>query len=165
MNITLIGMAGVGKSSVGKRLAKKLNYSFIDVDDIIEQEHNLKLQQLIDRFGDNRFIELEEKAILSLDLSGKSVISPGGSAIYSEKAMSYLKDNSKIIFLDSGFEILKKNLKNANTRGIVGLSKGLDALFKERLPLYKRYADIIIEMDKFSSLDDVASEITKMMQK
>ncbi|MCK5176932.1 MAG: (d)CMP kinase, partial [Candidatus Aenigmarchaeota archaeon] len=56
MNITLIGMAGVGKSFIGKKLAKKLNYDFIDVDELIEKNTNLKLQQIIDKFGERYFL-------------------------------------------------------------------------------------------------------------
>lgn len=158
MNITLIGMAGVGKSSIGKLLAKKLNYSFVDVDHIIEKNMKSKLQQILDGMGEERFVKIEQKTILELEktVGGKLnnfVISPGGSAVYSEEAMKFLKDNSVVVFLSAEFEIIEKNITNNDSRGIVGLRrKTLNELFKERLPLYKKYADITIKMpEKFDT--------------
>lgn len=149
MNITLIGMAGAGKSTVGKKLAKKLKYKFIDVDKIIEKKNKAKLQKLIDKFGDKKFIKIEENAVLSLKKPKNSIISPGGSAIYSKKAMKFLKKNSKIIYLNASFESINKRLKNKSARGIVGLkNKSLKALYKERLPLYKKYADLTVKIPK-----------------
>jgi len=161
MNITLIGMAGAGKSFIGKMLADKLNYSFTDVDEVIEQNNNSKLQPLIDKFGDDKFIELEEKAILSLELSDNSIIATGGSAIYGEDAMIFLKKNSKVIFLDADLKGIKKHLTNADTRGIVGIQNGLDNLFKKRKPIYQKYADITITMEDFDSLETISKEIIK----
>ena len=82
MNITLIGMAGVGKSVTGKELAKRLDYGFIDIDEIIEKKANLKLQQIIDDLGDDKFLAIEERTVLGLDKLENCIISPGGSVIY-----------------------------------------------------------------------------------
>ena len=151
MNITLIGMSGVGKSRIGQLLAKTMNYSFIDVDKVIEKTNDRKLQELIDFLGDEKFIELEEKAILSIGRIDNSVISPGGSSIYSIAAMNFLKSNSKIVFLNASLEEIKSRNLDFSKRGIVGLKgKGLESLFEERLPLYKRYADVTIDLKNFS---------------
>lgn len=165
-NITLIGMAGAGKSAVGKALAEKLDYKFIDVDGIIEKNHNLRLQEILEKFGEKKFIEIEEKEILALDNLENCVISPGGSVVYSEKAMEFLKKNSKIIFLDAPLEMIESRIKNYETRGIIGLkSKSVKEIFLERHPLYEKWADIKIEnntnvghiakiiISKFLSLD------------
>jgi shikimate kinase len=152
MNITLIGMSGVGKSRIGRLLSRKLNYDYLDIDRLIEQRNNKKLQELIDCIGDEKFLEVEENAILSIRMANKLVICPGGSAVYSERAMNFLKNISKIVFLNTSLEEIRARTGNFSRRGIVGLKeKGLEKLFEERLPFYKRYADITVEIKDFDA--------------
>ena len=150
MNITLIGMSGVGKSRIGKILSRKLDYNFMDIDRIIEKAHNKKLQEIMDALGDEKFLEQEEDAILGIGKVHNTVISPGGSSIYSPKAMSFLKSISKIIFLNASLEEIKRHVANFPERGIVGLREsGLEKLFEKRLPLYRKYADVTIQLNGF----------------
>lgn len=151
MNITLIGMPGVGKSRTGRLLSKKLNYTFIDIDRIIKKSNAKTLQDIINCLGDEEFLKIEENAIISIGKTSNSVISPGGSSIYSAKAMTFLKSISKIVFLNASLEEIKRRPVAFSERGIVGLKeKGLDVLFEERLPLYKRYADVIVDIKDFN---------------
>jgi shikimate kinase len=162
MNITLIGMPGAGKSFVGKKLAEKLNYKFIDVDNIIEEKTKLKLQELLDKYGEDKFLEIEEKTVLELGEIDKCVISPGGSIIYSEKTMNFLKKISKIVFLYDTFENLNKRIKDKETRGMIGLkAKSFKDLFEERMVLYKKYADITVNIPEDLNADVVVEEILK----
>jgi len=150
MNITLIGMSGVGKSRIGRLLSKKLNYNFIDIDRLIETNYNRKLQELIDCIGDEKFLEVEEQEILSIKKTNNSIISPGGSAIYSDRAMNFLKSISTIVFLNASLQEIKTRAGSFSKRGIVGLKeKGMEKLFEERLPFYKRYADITVNVEEF----------------
>ncbi len=167
MNITLIGMAGVGKSSVGKKLAKKLNYKFLDIDKIIEKRTKLRLQQIIDNFGEDRLLKIEEEMILGLGELNNCIISPGGSAIYSTKAMEALKKKSVIVFLNTPFKNIERVIteREKKTRGIVGLKKkSLKALFNERLVLYRKYADVVVEIsERFNAkfiIKDIIQKIT-----
>src|SRR3990172_5202486 len=145
MNITLIGMAGAGKSVIGKSLATRLRYQFIDPDETIEKKMNLKLQEIIDRFGEDRFLQIEEQTILDLGRIDHTVISPGGSVVYSEKAMRFLKENSAVIFLDAPFESIERHIPDQSSRGIIGLKKeDLKTLFHEKRSLYQKYADLTI---------------------
>lgn len=140
-------MAGAGKSAVGKELGKKLNYAFIDIDLILEKEYGLKPQDIIDKYGEGKFLEAEEKVVLALKDISSRVISPGGSIIYSDKAMEFLKEKSKIIFLDAPLEVIKLRIKDYETRGIVGLkNKSVEEIFKERRTLYDKWADEKIEI-------------------
>ncbi len=160
MNITLIGMPGVGKTTLGKELAKKLNYDFIDVDDIIEKKAKLKLQQIITRFGDNEFLKIEEKCVLELGEPDNCIISTGGSIVYSAEAMKFLKKISVVIFLDDSLKNINNRISNRSTRGIIGLKKkGLEALFNERAPLYKKYADITVKMPEDFNINRVVKNI------
>jgi shikimate kinase len=147
MNVTLIGMSGVGKSRIGLLLSRKLKYGFIDIDRKIEQTSGKKLQETLDCLGDAKFLQLEENTILSIGNLCDSVISPGGSSIYSQKAMAYLKSISKTVFLGASLDEIKKRTVDFSGRGIVGLKqKGLEKLFLERLPLYRLWADFTINM-------------------
>jgi shikimate kinase len=163
MNITLIGMSGVGKSRIGQLLAEKLHYSFIDIDRVMEKNSGKKLQELIDCLGDAKFIETEEDAILSIEKVSDTVISPGGSAIYSERAMNFLKGTSTVVFLNAPLEEIKRRTPDFSQRGIVGLKeKGLERLFDERLPLYKGYADITINIENLSDSQIIDKLIEKL---
>lgn len=160
MNITLIGMPNAGKSIVGKELARRLNCNFIDTDEIIEEKLNLKLPQIVDNFGEHGFLGIEEQTVLKLGKLDNCVISPGGSIVYSIKAMLFLKRNSVVVFLNASFESINKRISNQPMRGIIGLKKkGLKALFDERLPIYEKYADITIEMPEDFNIDAVIKEI------
>ena len=162
MNITLIGMAGVGKSFIGKKLAKKLNYDFIDIDELIEKKTNLKLQQIIDKFGERYFLKVETKIIMNLSDAINTVISPGGSIVYSKSAMEFLKEKSIVVYLEDSFENINKRVKNQKTRGIVGLkNKDFETLFDERNKLYKKYADVVIKMRNYSNSGIIVDNIVQ----
>ncbi|HWQ47954.1 MAG TPA: shikimate kinase [Methanosarcina sp.] len=163
MNITLIGMAGAGKSTIGRALAKRLGYTFIDVDQLIRENTGMPLQTLIDKYGDSALIRFEEEAILRLGQVDRSVISPGGSVVYSEKAMEHLKTISKIIFLDTTFRSIARRLPNARKRGIVGLrDRSLKELFEERMVLYEKYADFSIKLKGRENIQKIAEKIVEL---
>jgi shikimate kinase len=161
VNITLIGMSGVGKSGIGRELSKRVGYIFIDIDEIIEKSSGKKLQEMIDELGNEKFLTTEEKTILGIGRIDNSVISPGGSSIYSEMAMNFLKSISKIVFLNATLEEIEKRNSDFSKRGIVGLEKGLEKLFDERLPLYRKYADIVIDLKSGYSYDSAVNRIVK----
>ena len=83
-------MAGAGKSSIGKQLADYLGFGFIDSDLLIETEHQESLQRVLDRFGKENFLKIEEKALMSIEFNN-TVLATGGSAIFSELAMDYIR--------------------------------------------------------------------------
>ncbi|MDD2613904.1 MAG: shikimate kinase [Methanosarcina sp.] len=163
MNITLIGMAGAGKSTIGRVLAKQLGYTFIDVDLLIKENTGMPLQALIDKQGDLALIKFEEEAILRLNQVDSCVISPGGSVVYSEKAMQHLKEISKIIFLNTSFRIIIRRLPNVRKRGIVGLrDRSLKELFEERMILYQKYADYSIKLKGKESIQETVRKIIEV---
>lgn len=164
MNISLIGMSGVGKSIIGKELANRLKYRFIDVDEIIEKKTGMRLQQIIDNSGDEEFLRIEEKSVLGLNDLKNCVISSGGSVVYSEKIMKFLKKNSVVVFLDASLESIKSKT-DFSSRGIVGLKKkGLETLFMERLPLYRKYSDLTIEISKDDDTNFIIKSIIEKIK-
>lgn len=137
-NLTFIGMAGVGKTTFGKALAKATQKDFIDVDPYIEKKHGATLQELIDTHGLDYFKKIEEEAILELGDLQNTVISPGGSIVYYPGAMAWLKEHTTVVYLKDDLENIKKRIPNLESRGIVGLKeKGLQGVFDERCGLYE----------------------------
>ena len=144
-SLTLIGMPGSGKSSVGKIIAARLDWNFLDTDTCIEQRHGISLQALIDRVGDPSFRRFEEETILDLKIPKRTVVATGGSVVYSDAAMGYLASLSTVVFLDAALEAIRAHIEAEAPRGIVGLAAGgLEELFRERDPLYRRYAKVTV---------------------
>ncbi|WP_339322085.1 homoserine kinase [Paenibacillus sp. FSL W8-0194] len=145
MNIILIGMSGAGKSTLGVLLAKALGMDFVDTDIVIQQHEGRMLQDIIDHDGVEKFLEIEETIVSDMRLN-HCVISTGGSVVYSEKAMNVLKQHGSIIYLHVPFEEIERRLKNITTRGIV-IKNGssLKDVYEERVPLYRKHSDIMID--------------------
>ena len=157
-SIVLIGMAGVGKSTIGNSLAKALGFDFIDVDDYISKKEGKTLQEIIDAEGEEAFLEIEKRRMHEIDLT-RRVVAPGGSIIYHADLMEYLKQHSTLVYLDDSFENIEGKLTDALIRGIVGLkSKSLRQIYDERRPLYLKYADITLNC-LGKSQDRIVSEI------
>jgi shikimate kinase len=165
MKITLIGMSGAGKSLVGKELSKVLKYQFIDINKIIEKKYNKTLQKLIEEIGKKKFLKLEEETVLEINKTHDLVIASGGSVVYSEKAINYLKKISKIVFLDVPLNEIKKRIQDFSKRGIAGLEDGLEKVFEERYQLYKKYADITIKIQENFDLNMIINTIIKNLKK
>ena len=144
-NIVLIGMPGSGKSTLGVLLAKALGMDFVDADILIQQRRGMLLQDIIDTDGIDAFLALEADVLSSLELSD-SVISTGGSAVYSDAAMKALRRNGVTVYLSVPYSEIHRRIKNITTRGIVlREGKTLRDTYDERLPLYERYADLTID--------------------
>jgi shikimate kinase len=146
-NIVLIGMPGVGKSTVGVLLAKRLGYSFVDTDIAIQVREGRSLQAIIRQHGAEGFCRIEEQHILALALASH-VIAPGGSVVYSPKAMAHLKTNAATIHLDLSVAALKRRLDDVDARGVViAPGQTIEGLYAERRSLYIRYADSTVATD------------------
>lgn len=157
-SIVLIGMAGVGKSTIGMSLAKVLGFNFIDVDGYILEKEGKTVQEIIDDEGEEAFLQLEKRRMYEINLA-RWVLAPGGSIIYHPDLMEYLRQNSTLVYLDDSFENIEEKLTGALDRGIVGLKrKSLRQIYDERRPLYSRYADITVNCQG-KSHDQLVSEI------
>ena len=156
-NLILIGMPGCGKSTLGVLLAKVLRLSFLDTDLLIQMREGRRLQEIIDRDGLDDFRRIEKDV-----LSGRSVtdtlIATGGSAIYYPDAMTHLRSIGRVVYLRSPLEAVKQHLADFSNRGIA-MPRGMtiDELYRERAPLYERYADVAVEVS--------AEQITENMER
>lgn len=144
-NFTLIGMPASGKSTVGVLLAKRLGYSFVDVDIVIQEREKRLLKEIIAQEGTDGFMAVENRVNASLEVD-HSVIAPGGSVIYGREAMEHLKEISTIVYLKLNYEDVERRLGNLVDRGVV-LKDGMTLLdlYNERVPYYEKYADITVD--------------------
>lgn len=157
-NIILIGMPGAGKSTVGVVLAKRLGYTFVDSDLVIQERHGKLLHELISAHGIEGFWKIENDVNASLQYE-KAVIATGGSAIYGAEAMEHLRSIGTVFYLQLPFEEIEERLGDLNARGVT-LQPGqtLRDLYAERVPLYEKYAHRTIDCSG-KTLRDIVQEI------
>lgn len=163
-NIVLIGMPGVGKSTAGVVLAKVLGYQFLDADLVIQEEEKRLLHEIIREEGTEGFIEIENRVNAGIQAE-QSVIATGGSVVYGKEAMEHLKEIGTIVYLKLPYAILEKRLHNIKGRGVV-LKEGqtLQDLYEERVVLYEKYADIIVDETNLN-VEETIEKIIEALQK
>jgi shikimate kinase len=163
-NIVLIGMPGSGKSTVGVILAKMTGRDFVDTDVLIQKEQGRSLQDIVDRDGYLKLREIEEKTILKLECRNH-VIATGGSAVYSQAAMTRLKTDGIAVFLNADLQTLLTRVKDFETRGLAKRpDQGVADLFSERHALYRKYADVIIDCEGITH-EAVCEKIIRELKK
>jgi len=146
--ITFIGMAGCGKSAMGKRIAPLLGWKFVDLDLLILEKQGISHHEYMKIHGEEGLKALEEKYTLELDLQN-TIFAPPGSIIYSQKSMDKVKRESTVIYIQAPPEVIAQHLgDNLHKNGIIGLEeKGLAGVMAERTPLYEKYADLTFVSD------------------
>ena len=161
-NIILIGMPTSGKSTVGVILAKILGMDFVDTDLLIQKQSGKKLKEILAEDGLEAFLEIEEKACLSVDTEC-AVIATGGSAVYGRKAMEHFRQIGRIVYLDIDYEMLSGRLHNVRNRGVV-LKPGqsIRDLYEERVPLYETYADLTVS-ERGRDMEETVQAVLKQM--
>ena len=160
--ITFIGMPSAGKTTVGRAFARAIGYDFIDLDEMVEMQEGKSLITILEEKGGSYFLAIQERYIYNVDPSSKIVIAPAGSIIYQEQAMKWLSEHAVTFFLDTPIETIEKRLLE-KPKAVVGLKeKGLEKLWQERMPIYRKYADFEIKTDS-KSLDDIIGEVRSML--
>jgi len=160
-SISLIGMAGAGKTSVGKELARTLGFSFIDSDTLIEKQHGKSLQNILDDEGYIKLREIENIALKSIQFN-ETILSTGGSAVYSDEAMEHIQQNSKVIFLEVPFSQILERVPSFLDRGFAKApNQSVENAFLERQELYKKYSDSVVSNTK--DLNFCVSKILELL--
>ncbi len=159
-NITLLGMPGAGKSTIGVLLAKAINYDFLDTDLSIQRQEGMLLREIIAKKGLEEFKKIENQVNRDV-LVERTVIAPGGSVVYGEEAMEHLHAISKVIYLKLSYEEINRRVGNLKKRG-VAMQDGQTLLdiYNERSPLYEKYSDVIIPVDGMD-IGEVLEEVLR----
>lgn len=162
-NITLIGMAGSGKSVVGNILADSLGWKFIDVDLFMEGERGDTIQNILDELGDEEFIKLESSRVKKFWNAKNTVFAPGGSVVYGEEAMELLKNISSIIYISTDLQTIEGRI-DIPSHGIVGLKeKCIQEIYTEREVLYEQFANFTV-LTAGKTPDEIGEEILSLLQ-
>jgi shikimate kinase len=174
INIYLIGMMGVGKSTVGKVLARKLNYRFFDTDTLIEQsapsifpelsadDGNMGIiKQMFTKLGETQFRDFETQILAEVSKYNKSAIATGGGIVERRENWSFLQ-YGLVVWLDASEEIIYKRLHQDQQSERRPLLEQLSSRLKHRLPLYQQ-ADLKIAIAETSTPETVATEIIEMI--
>ena len=152
-NIILIGMPGCGKTTIGTELSELMGYGYIDSDSVIVAREGMRLDELIAKVGREEFLDIEAK-VNSEICAKRCVIATGGSVIYRDNAMLKLKTLGRVVYLRLSYETIEARLGDLQKRG-VAIKEGytLLDLYKERTPLYEKYADVVVNLDGLSVKD------------
>lgn len=147
-NVVLIGMAGAGKSTVGILLAKELCKNFVDTDVELQRDIGCSLQAYLDENGYQALRDAEKQTVCRLQCRD-TVISTGGSVIYSEAAVEHLRENGRIVYLEVPYATVRLRVQNQDSRGIAAPKEmTLEDVYREREPMYRAAADIVVSADQ-----------------
>lgn len=152
--VVLIGMPGAGKTTIGKRLAAHLDLPFVDTDLVMQQVAGEALQVLLDRLGYVRMRRFEEESVTGCDLPDRAVVATGGSVVYGPAAMARLKTYGDCVFLQISLDTVRDRVANWGSRAFsCAPGQTLVEVYHERQPLYRQYADLVIECDDLTEAE------------
>lgn len=163
-NIIFIGMPASGKSTIGVVVAKRLGFEFVDTDLLIQKQEKRLLSEIIDEEGIAGFLAIEDQ--VNSDVKAEhTVIAPGGSVVYCQKAMEHYKQIGMVVYLQASFETIDNRIKSAEERGVV-LRDGqtFRELYEERRVLFEKYADITISEEGLT-LEETIGKVLKVLEK
>ena len=154
-NVVLIGMAGCGKSTIGKVLASILNKEFVDTDQLVEIKAGLSIPEIFEKFGEEKFREIEREVVNEVSLKRNSVIATGGGVVVNPNNKFSLKCSGKVVWIKRNLDklaIVGRPLYNKQDSKI--------KLYKERENLYNDFADMIVSND--DNINDTVKKVVKL---
>lgn len=163
MRIILIGFMGVGKTTIGKIIAKKLKLNFVDMDNYIEKREGKSISKIFEEYGEQHFRELESESLKDLIKSDNIVISTGGGIITTKENSDILKKEKIVIFLDGNTQTILNHLsKEIDKRPLLSNSKNVEYtisnLLNQRYEKYNSICDIKIDINE-KNIEEVVSQI------
>jgi len=162
LNVSLVGMPGVGKSTVGILLAKRLAWEFLDTDVMIQVIEERSLRDIIYTEGLERLARLEQRHVLALDRR-ECVIAAGCTVVYGPAAMEHLKSLGLIVHLDLPLPILERRLADLNGHGpVMSPGQTLHGIYQQRSPLYRHYAGAVVDCADRSQ-EEIVDEIVRLI--
>ena len=154
--IILIGMMATGKSAIGRILAKSLNRNFYDIDQNIEDRYHMKIYEIFEKYGEEKFRDIEHEEIKKIDLKSNNIISTGGGAFTFKRNYSILNKIGLTIWLNTNkntiIERLKKNINNRPLLKDVEIETYVSSLLLKRIPLYSK-ANLTITSKNYSKIE------------
>lgn len=161
-NVALIGFMGCGKSTVGRALARKLKYSFVDTDDEIEILARTSISKIFEIHGEGYFRKLEAEVLSKVLVRENTVIATGGGIVKNKENVDQIKEVASIVYLEATSETIYGNVKNSTHRPLLNCEKPLDKikeLLEDRIEIYRNSCDFIVNVDKTETNENVDSII------
>ena len=166
MNLILCGMMGVGKTTVGIKLAEYTHRSWYDTDSVITEKYG-KISDIFARYGEARFREIETETVKTLASTDNLVISVGGGLVLKQENNEILQKNGKIVYLRASVETLEKRLQGDSSRPLLqteeSLRERLEKLVQARAPSYEKAADYVVDVDG-KTPEEIAAEIIALVE-
>lgn len=161
-NMILIGMPGTGKSVVGKALAERLGYAFVDADDVIVETTGKTLPEILRTEGLDAFLKIEARVGETMDYKN-TVIATGGSMVLYETAMNHLKENGIVVWLETPLSQISSRMPADLTDRGIAAPQGMTIrqIYEQRKPLYAKYADLIVVSQ--DGEEDTAKQVEEVM--
>ena len=154
--IIIVGMMAAGKSAIGRMLAKSLNRNFFDIDQNIEDRYHIKIYEIFEKYGEEKFRDIEHEEIKKIDLKSNNIISTGGGAFTFKRNYSILNKIGLTIWLNTNkntiIERLKKNINNRPLLKDVEIETYVSSLLLKRIPLYSK-ANLTITSKNYSKIE------------
>ncbi len=147
-NLILCGFMGCGKSTIGRRLSKMTEMPFVDLDRYIEEKAGLTVKEIFEKYGENKFRELETEACRELSEKSGYIIAAGGGTLTFQKNIDILKETGRIIYINVSYEMLCERLKRDTRRPLLQVenrNEVIKELLKKRAPIYEGAASIHID--------------------
>ena len=164
-NLLLTGMMGVGKSTIGKKLAKKLKLEFIDIDQIIEKKEKRTIKEIFENKSEGYFRKIEKRISLEELKKSDAVIALGGGAFMDSSIRKEAKNLSISFWLDLGLRPLLIRLKNVKKRPLLNkdrLEESVNKIYSERKKIYNK-SDFRIKCNSMS-MEQIVSKIIKLYE-
>jgi len=167
--IIIVGMMGAGKSAIGRLLAKSLNRIFYDIDENIENNYKMKIYDIFEEYGENKFRDIEHKEIKKINIKSNNVISTGGGAFTFERNYNILNNIGLTIWLNTDkntiVERLKRNMNNRPLLKNVNIESYVTNLVIKRNPLYSKAKLTILSKNnsKIEMRNKILLEIKKYL--
>lgn len=148
ISIALVGLPGSGKTTIGRQLARRLGFEFVDSDAFIERRLGCSIREFFEREGEERFRDIEESSIEELTASGNCVLSTGGGSVLRTDNRKHLRDRCKVVYLRSSPEEVFRRLRHDRNRPLLQVADPLQRLkdlYAARDPLYREAAHFVID--------------------
>lgn len=148
-NVVLIGFMGCGKTTYGKKLAKRLQYTFIDTDIAIEKQEGMKISSIFEEKGEAYFRELERQTVEAISNQGCSVIATGGGIIKNADNMKKLMRTGVIVYLRATPDLIFRNIGNDDNRPLLMGGNKIEkirTIMEERKPIYEKYGQVVVDV-------------------
>ena len=146
--ISLIGLPGSGKTTVGRQLARRLQLPFVDSDHVLESRLGCSIKEYFEHEGEDRFRDAEQQVIDDLTVGNSCVLSTGGGAVLRSANRQHLSERGQVVYLNSHPEELFRRLKRDSTRPLLQVADPLGKLrdlYAQRDTLYRETAHFVIE--------------------